>query len=74
MNATAVQCITSRWIPRLESYGQMRRRRAVEPDTLLEAPVRLSIDSADLRLDDKFFTYKKDPNITSVQPKASILR
>ena len=54
--------------------ARSRTRRAVNTDTLLEGTVNVTIDSANLHGGNALFTYKEDPIITSVQPKASILR
>ena len=74
MNSTAILCSTSKWMSEFEYLGKVRRRRAVNTDTLLEGTVNVSIDSANLHGGPALFTYKEDPVITSVQPKASILR
>ena len=78
VNRTVILCKTSRWDTMFNALGKVRRRRgrrAVSTDTLLQASVNLSIDSAQLSVNDSvFFTYREDPVITSVSPKASILR
>lgn len=77
VSSSAITCLTSKWVPELEfklgKFGR-RRRRGVDTDTLLEGSVNVTIDAANLHATNLHFTYKKDPIITSVEPKASILR